>query len=78
MLISTVVRLFADATLLSHISSSALLASMDPTQLESYYAEFVRYIQVNRLCQGKLLMDHGKLYSKLFSGYDDLVNVRLS
>lgn len=39
---------------------------MDPTQLESYYAEFVRYIQVNRLCQGKLLMDHGKLYPKLW------------
>ena len=31
---------------------------MDPVQLERYYIEFERIIQVNRMCQGNILVDH--------------------
>ena len=31
---------------------------MDPAQLEQYYVELAWLIQVNRMCQGRPLLEH--------------------
>ena len=39
---------------------------MNPAKLDPYqYIELVRFVQADGICHGKLLIDYGKLYSKL-------------
>ena len=67
MLIRAGLGLFTDWHASFPYIPTTLLASMDPAKsVEPYrYIEFARFIQANRLCHGKFLTDHGKLYSKL-------------